>query len=367
MSKHIVIDARIRRTSTGRYTHMLVEKLQAIDTTNKYTVLVEADDTWRMTNKNFTTQKAPYKQFSFSVREQLAFARQLYSPKADVYHFTMTQFPLLFFNKNIVVTTHDLGMLKTQRPAKYGRLKYTVMKLGYTYLLWACHRKASKIIVPSDWVKKDLSSYQSFTANKIIRTYESGNTQSSVKAKKPKGIQPNFILYQGTPFPHKNVKKLVDAFDILHADNKDLHLHFNGKIEQYYKDLQQYIATKSSRSNIHLNGFVPDEESKWMFNNCLAYVTPTLDEGFGITGLEAMEQGAPVVCSDIPILREVYGNAPEYFNPHSAKDIATKIKKVATDSKLRKAMKARGLTQAKKYTWEKMAQETLAVYSNLIK
>ncbi len=358
-----MIDARIRRSSTGRYTHELVEKLQKIDLKNRYTILVEADDPWEMTSPNFTTATAPYAQFSFNPLEQINFARQLYRLKADTVHFTMTQFPLLFFHRRIVVTTHDLGMLKTHRPKKTHPIVFWLKKIMYRFLMWQSHRKANQIIVPSDWVKQDLSSHHPFAANKITRTYESGASQQNVTAKKPKNIQKKFILYQGTPFPHKNVKKLVDAFNILHQSNPDLHLHFNGKIEQYYEELQRYIAKQPSRSNIHVNGFVPDPESKWMFQHCLAFVHPTKDEGFGLPGLEAMEQGAPVVCSDIPVLREVYGEAPVYFDPDSETDIADKVSSVINDEKLREAMRKKGHAQTKKFTWDQMAKETLAVYN----
>lgn len=365
MSKHIVIDARIRRTSTGRYTAELVKYLEKLDSKNRYTILVEPDDPWQPTAPNFTRANAPYKQFSFNPLEQIQFAWQLYRLKPDLVHFTMTQFPLLYFG-NIVVTTHDLGMLTGTRP-KYSVIAFKLKKLGYKLLLWQAHRKARRIIVPTDFVKDELTDYHPFTADKIVRTYESSESQIDVKPVKPDwiGDEP-FIMYQGTAFPHKNVPKLVDAFNIVRQHEPDLHLHFNGKKEFYYEKAEAYVAENSDPTYVHVNGFVADEHSKWMYENTLAYVTPTLHEGFGLTGLEAMEQGAAVVCSDIPCLREVYGDAAHYFNPQDTEDIADKILEVIRNPKLRKQLQAKGKKQAAKYSWKRMAQETLDVYKNAL-
>src|SRR5688500_6825981 len=107
---HIVIDARMRRSTTGRYVDQLVEHLQAIDQTNRYTILVAPDDNWPMHSPAFTTLPSPFPQFSFNPLNELRFAWQLYRLKPDLVHFSMTQQPLLY-SGNIVTTTHDLTMI----------------------------------------------------------------------------------------------------------------------------------------------------------------------------------------------------------------------------------------------------------------
>ncbi len=363
--KHVVIDARIRRTSTGRYTDGLINYLQQIDHDNKYTVLLEPDDPWQPRVANFSRADAPYKQFSFSPLEQLKFAWQLYRLKPSLVHFTMTQFPLLYFG-NIIVTTHDLGMLTGARP-KYSKLAFRLKLMGYKFLLWQAHKKAKKIIVPTDFVKREVTAYHPFTVKKLVRTYESSESQANIQPKKPTWLKSEkFILYQGTAFPHKNTARLVDAFKLLTEKYPDLHLDFNGKKEFYYEKLETYVKDHGNPDRIHINGFVADDESKWMFAHAQAYVTATEEEGFGLTGLEAMEQGTPVVCSDIPVLREVYGNAAHYFNQNDIEDIAIKISEVLDDEALSSKLKALGTTQAAKYSWQRMAEETLDVYKEVL-
>src|SRR3989344_5241955 len=97
MSKHIVIDNRISRASTGRYSDRLVEHLQAIDQINHYTILIQSSDTWQPTAPNFTTQTCDYDQFSFNPLQQIGFARQLYKLRPDLVHFPMNQQPILYF------------------------------------------------------------------------------------------------------------------------------------------------------------------------------------------------------------------------------------------------------------------------------
>jgi glycosyltransferase involved in cell wall biosynthesis len=92
-----------------------------------------------------------------------------------------------------------------------------------------------------------------------------------------------------------------------------------------------------------------------------------LSEGFGLPGLEAMLHGAPVVSSDATCLPEVHGNAAHYFNPLSVSDMATKISEVLDNPVLRKELVAKGYQQVKKFSWKKMAEETLAVYNKVLR
>ncbi|MBI2590406.1 MAG: glycosyltransferase, partial [Candidatus Blackburnbacteria bacterium] len=109
-----------------------------------------------------------------------------------------------------------------------------------------------------------------------------------------------------------------------------------------------------------------DSELATLYKNARAFVFQTLSEGFGLPGLEAMSVDCPVVCSAIPVLREVYGDAALYFNPQSVQDIADKIEKILENKKLRTTLVEEGQRQVKKYSWRKMAEETLDVYKEVL-
>ena len=100
----------------------------------------------------------------------------------------------------------------------------------------------------------------------------------------------------------------------------------------------------------------------------MALVFPSLMEGFGLPGLEAMKNGCPVICSDIPVFHEIYGDAAIYFNPNSSIDIAGKIKDICSidPDQQSKKMIEKGFIQVKKYSWQKLAEETLRIYNNCL-
>jgi glycosyltransferase involved in cell wall biosynthesis len=107
---------------------------------------------------------------------------------------------------------------------------------------------------------------------------------------------------------------------------------------------------------------VSEGELRWLYEHCAAYVFPSLSEGFGLPGLEAMVHGAPVVSSNATCLPEVYGDAAHYFDPLNVDDIARKITEVLDNQALRNNLIARGHAQAATYSWRRMAEQTLAVY-----
>src|SRR4030042_1299813 len=98
------------------------------------------------------------------------------------------------------------------------------------------------------------------------------------------------------------------------------------------------------------------------YKNAQGLIFPSLMEGFGLPGLEAMAAGCPVICSDIPVFREIYGEAANYFDPYDIDDIAEKIKKVIGDTRIRETLREKGFKQVRKYSWQKMAKQTIKAY-----
>ncbi|HSW66033.1 MAG TPA: glycosyltransferase family 1 protein [Bacillota bacterium] len=364
-TRHIVIDARNRRSSTGRYTDRLVEHLQDIDHDNRYTILVQPDDPWEMHSPAFTTLPCPFPQFSFNPLDQIRFARQLYQLHPDLVHFTMTQQPLLYFG-NIVTTTHDLLMFYFVRRGDTPAAVYWVKMRLYHFLMWWSHKKSARVIVPTNYVAKELATMQPFTKGKLVVTYESGALPSTKPPVKPKGAPQDFIMYLGNAFPHKNVYRLCQAFDLLHTQHPNLHLMLVGKKEKHYEELEQQVKTLSARDNIHITGFLPDEQAAWLYQHTKLFVTVSLGEGWGLPGTEAMANGAPVLASNVSVMPEVYGDAAAYCDPNDPADIAHQISKLLDDDKQRADLVKNGYQQIKKYSWTKMAQETLIVYKKLL-
>jgi len=367
MQQHIVIDARIRRASTGRPIDRLIEYLQNIDSVNRYTILVQPDDDWQMRAKNFTTLPCPYPQFSLNPAHQLGFAWQLYRLRPDVVHFTMTQQPLLYFG-NIVTMTHDTTMYHFIRQGSTPLPLYK-LKMGlYKFLVWWSHRKSRKIIVPTRTVAQEFIERQPFTKKKLVVIHEAAEPASTYRPVKPTaiGAKDEFIMYVGTAFPHKNLPTLIKAFEILHRARPGLKLIFVGKQEKHYAELVQVAAKSPAAKQIIFTGFVSDQELTWLYAHVQVYVFASLSEGWGLPPLEAMANRAPVVSSNASVMPEVYGDAAYYCDPHDPKDIATRVTDVLDNPKLRKQLIANGTQRLKKYSWHKWASETLLVYRDLM-
>lgn len=361
---HIVIDARNRRSSTGRYTDRLITHLSEIDTENTYTILVQPNDDWKFTNPNFKTAACKFQQFSFNPIDQIAFALQIYRLRPDLVHFTMTQQPLLYFG-NIVTTTHDLTMLRHMRPSRFPAWIHKIGMSLYRLLFWWSHKKSKRIIVPTDFVAEDLANYQPFTKSKIVRTYESAEPPVAGPAEKLGNIKQPFIFHVGQPLPHKNIDRLIQAFEKIKASHGELKLILPGKIQGAFKDdLNEWIAKSPAKDSIIVPGFISDHQLKWLYENAECYVLPSLSEGFGLPGLEAMAHDCPVVSSDATCLPEVYQDAAVYFDPTDIDDMSQNILSVMEDKKRAKELVVKGRKVISQYSWRKMAEETLDVYKS---
>ncbi len=356
--KKIVIDARIINTSTGRYIERLLTCLQDIDTTNHYTVLVKKKDVmyWVPKNKNFVVQVADYDNFSFN--EQLGFAWFLYKQKPDLVHFCMPQQPILYFKKSIT-TVHDLTLLKTYNTDK-NWLIYHLKQLVGRFVFWWIMHKSVKIIVPTDYTREEIIKRYKLNKNKLIKTHLAADINDR-KAKKRSLPFKKYLLYVGQQSDYKNVRCLIRAHQKLLDKHPDLGLVFVGKKDTLTSRNEKWVQ-ENTYKNIVFTGFVDDAELSYLYKNSLVYVFPSLMEGFGLPGLEAMAHGAPVASSNATCLPEVYGEAAHYFDPMSVEDMSQKINEIITRQKLRDKLITLGYQQVKKYSWATMAEQTHSVY-----
>jgi glycosyltransferase involved in cell wall biosynthesis len=369
MTKHIVIDARSRPSGagSGRYIDRLLSHLQEFDKSNKYTVLLRPADDWTPTAPNFTALPCPFRQFSFNPLDQLILGRFLRKLRPDLVHFGMSpQEPMFYFGKRLT-TAHDLTMFSYVRAGKLPGWLHALRMVGYRLLFWWSLRRARQIIVPSQFVAKDIGKKYPFSKEKITVTYEASEPPIEGAARRPKQINEPFILHVGSPFPHKNVERLVDAFVRLKQIHPKLQLVLAGKKEQYFEKLESLAKKTPVFEDIIFTGFASDPELKWLYQHAEAYVLPSLSEGFGLVGLEAMVHGCPLISSNATCLPEIYGDAALYFDPNNSQDMARQIDAVLSDNALQKSLVKNGYVRIKKYSWKRMAEQTLEVYEKYSK
>ena len=392
----IGIDARFvgpEGTGLGKYTEKLILNLVLLDSRNQYFIFLK-DSNWdylALKSKNF--KKVPANIPWYSIEEQLRMEQIYNSKNLDLVHITHFNAPL-FYRGKFIVTVHDLihHHFKEQSTTTRNLLFFKTKRIGYQIVIKNAIKRSQKIIVPSNFVKEEIFSNFKVKPAKIVVTYEAAEEEYSKNWKLESEVllrkignwklpkRNPFLVYVGNAYPHKNLNNLLDAFKLL-VDSSQSAVHRLKKTvnsepttdnlrliivcprDIFSQRLQSEIKNRNLEDKVEIKGYLkPDELSK-LFQKAQAYVFPSLSEGFGIPGLNAMAAGLPVVCSDIPVLHEVYGEAAIYFNPHDPKDIAGKIKKVLTSDTGSELVK-KGREQVKKYSWQKMAQETLEVYES---
>lgn len=360
---HIVIDARVINSGTGTYVAKLLENLQKIDADNSYTVLIPKKDKdyWTPHAPNFTVKYIDIPNYSF--KEQLDYKKILDELHADLVHFCMPQQPLLYRGKR-VTTMHDMTLLNTYNSDK-NWLVFHAKQLVGRYVFKRIATISNHVIAVSENTKREYQRFSRIADEKISVIYEAGEVS-------PGTLEPyeapheKFILYVGQQPDYKNLRRLAAAHQKVLASHPDLGLIFVGRMNEDTARNKSYFQNQGYK-NIHFTGFLPDSQRDWLFTQAEAYVFPSLMEGFGLPPLEAMAHGTPVISSNTSCMPEILGDAAVYFDPLDVDDIARHITRVLDDKSLRETMRQRGFEQVKKYSWRKMAGETLAIYKKILK
>jgi len=373
----IGIDARmygLEHAGIGRYVKNLTHHIFSIDKKNKYVLFLN--------NKYYKTLKVPKNVDKvkadikhYSLKEQLKLPKIIESQNVDLMHFPHFNVPLIY-DKPFVVTIHDLLWHKTKgfSVTSLSPLKYTAKYLGYRSVVNHALAESKKIIAPSEFVKEEITNYYS-NRKKITVTYE-GVDSDIAKAKavnfkslaKKFSIKTPFIVYIGSAYPHKNLKKLIDALCLLNINSEEvIQLVIISSRNIFLDKIKAYAQKVDALDFITFTGFLSDEQVKSLYQKALALIHPSKSEGFGLTGLEAMAVGVPVISSVSASLPEIYDDAAEYIDPDSAYDIALKIQELNQNNKIRKSLIKKGKKRVNIYSWEKTAKQTLKIYKKACK
>ncbi|HAT73488.1 MAG: glycosyl transferase, group 1 [Candidatus Moranbacteria bacterium GW2011_GWF2_36_839] len=355
----------------GRYTQKLIENLEKVDNVNQYFIFLKKEnfDEYQPKNTNFQKVLANFRWYTFA--EQIRMPFILYKYKLDLVHFPHFNVPLLYFGK-FIVTIHDLIILHfpTIRSSTLSPILYWFKFLAYKMVISSAIFRSLKIIGVSNFTKNDiLKKYPKIPNEKISVTYEACddfcffNPKKCDDLTKLYGIIKPYVLYVGNVYPHKNPERLILAMKNLEEEFPQLKLVFVGGEDYFYRRLQELVS-REKIENVIFAGFVPDYDLDAVFRNSLAYIRPSLHEGFELPALEAMTRGVPVITADYECSREILEDSAYYFNGEDISDISKAIRIVLKDENIKKELIRKGYEQAKKYSWKKMAQKTLEIYQN---
>lgn len=268
-----------------------------------------------------------------------------------------------------VTTFHDLSYIRFKEFFSWKRNLWHKLQVRFV----SQQNLSDQIIAVSRSTKKDLIEKYNLSSGRISVIY-SGISDSISKPSEEElklfrtenNLPDKFILFLGKLEPRKNICGLVKAFNLLKSSNDfpDFNLVIAGSPGWLYKNIYLEVVASPYKDQIIFKNYIKDENRKFYYSLASVFVYPSFFEGFGFPPLEAMACGTPVLASFNSFLPEVVGDGCILVDPNNIVDISNSIKSILTEEGLRKLLIKRGLKQAKIFTWERCAQDTLNLIRN---
>lgn len=279
----------------------------------------------------------------------------------DLFHFTN---PLAYQVGpfRTVVTIHDLAPLHDPQWAKENTRQALAERLPEIV------KSASGIIAVSDFTKCDFLERFPIRPEKITVIQEAAGRafypQKNVDAVRNALHTDRYFLYAGQLQPRKNVLNLIKGFAAFSRENPDPVLVLVGAARdvEYSRSVDETIRREGVENRVIRLGYVDDEMLRALYSSALAFVYPSFFEGFGLPIAEALACGTPVITSNTSSLPEVAGDAGILVDPVNPDEIADALSRLGGDGSFRTILQGRALKRARSFSWEKTAEETLAVY-----
>ncbi|MFA5155707.1 MAG: glycosyltransferase family 1 protein [Patescibacteria group bacterium] len=296
-------------------------------------------------------------------------------------HFNFSRFSSGPAGPKTILTVHDLSFLRYPEFFS-GRKNLWHRALGVSGIL----RQTDRIVAVSENTKNDIRELAGVPDDKVKVIYSGNNlAKREVGAEEAReflvkhkligaqALKPEpgrFILYLGNIEPRKNIAGLIQAFNILrgkerHPGSSDLRLILAGA--DGWKNRRIYAAWRNSpyRDDIRFLGYISKKEKEILYSLASVFAYPSYYEGFGFPPLEAMTYGLPVVCSNVSSLPEVVGEAAITINPDQPAEIAEALGLILSDEALRQHLIVAGYERAKRFSWERAADQYLEIFRNL--
>ncbi len=350
----------------GRYITELFHEILKQDKTNQYVLffrdIAQVESFKQYNHKIVVTGIGHY-----SLKEQIILPFIMLREKLDLVHFPHFNVPVLY-RKKFVVTIHDLT--HTLIPGK--KKSHLFHRLAYHMVFWNAVRSSTKVVAVSGATKNAILDYFKINPQKISVVYEGLNQTYGIMDKAEAfnqvsnrfNITRPYILYVGEWRRYKNLPQLALAFDQLIEKKLDIELVLVGKKDPFYPEIEEKIFSIKHKDRIKALGRIEDEQLKAVYNAATIFVLPSFMEGFGLTVLEAAACGVPITCSDIPSLREVAGQAADYFDPSNLQNMIDVINNLISNPERLEELANLALSRSKHFSWQKAAQEILEIYNS---
>jgi glycosyltransferase involved in cell wall biosynthesis len=363
----IGIDARIYvpvPSGMGRYALNLLKSISSNDSKNEYFVFKHISIKEPIVNKeNFHEISLRWQTDSFV---NIFFgSKKINSFKLDIFH---SLYPMLPYNINAkykILTLHDLGWIDYPHLLKPSTSLHRFFGKHFMKIaLGKYFKKADYIIAVSESTRASAINNFNLSPNKIKTIYLAADQypqKYSLNELPDKLKDKRYILSLGNTNPHKNVMGILKAFKILSTKHPEIILVIVGRGDTIL-DLNKLISRLKLNEKIFFFQSIPDKIMLPILKNALLLAFPSFYEGFGLPILEAMTLGCPVLTSNVSAPSEIAGDAAIKVNPWSVEEIASGMEKIITDTSLREKLIQKGYEHANRFSWDKVAKETLKVY-----
>lgn len=256
-----------------------------------------------------------------------------------------------------ISTIHDIGV--EHNHAGISQISVYICKF-FNYII---AKRADIILTVSESSKKEiLKKYSFLSADKIKITYNtipqhfSCIPQNDCQKFELKNHQ--YILAVGEMRKNKNIKSLIEAFNLIKDNHPDIKLVLVGDIHRDSSFLDNDCR------NIIFTGYVDNTELVTLYKNAMFYVFPSIYEGFGIPIIEAQFVGCPVLCSNIEVFKEIANDSAEFCEP-TAKGISSKLEELIKDEKRRKELSVTGLENVKRFSVDVVSDQLEYIIKNV--
>lgn len=354
-------------TGVGRYTKRLIESVRNLEGIKVHESQFDFRGRHLPPEANVERINFPQKIYAKLNYYGVAQPFDLTLPPVDVTVFPNYALWPTIKSKKRVVTIHDLSFLRFPEVVEEKNLKYL-----HKIVPRAVH-KSDLILTVSQAVKDELVAEYHIDSGKVFVTpipptseyFQPSNLNVTEKYKIP---TINYILYLGTVEPRKNIGVLVDAYISLPKKIKESHsLVITGGIGWKSGAIKErLVELQKAGENIVTTGFLDQNDIAATYQQASVYVLPSLYEGFGMMLLEAMAAKTPTIASDIPVLREVGGEATLYFPPDDAELLASHIMTTLNDQDSTKNRVEKGIKNLEKYSWIDIAQRLQQRFEKLL-
>ena len=360
----LVIDARMMGAGNtrgiGRYIKELTDHLRPLLAQNDEMILLDPKIPW------------------YGFAEQLRFPSIIRQAKPDLLWIPHWNVPLLYRGP-LAITVHDLLLIHQPISAKAstrGPIISWLKRIGHKIILSNALRRASTILVPTQYVADDIKEYFPSASHKVVVTGEglSDLSQSGKRKVESDSLRSplstlrngQYLLYVGSAYPHKRLDLLIDAWSTLSKKHPTLSLVITGKDDIFLSRIKSMVE-ENRVERVLFAGPVDDQELSSLYSNASAFVFPSSFEGFGLPPIEALASGTPVIVSDIPVLREVLPSEGVFFFKSGEKDgMIDAIETVLADLPKARLEAAQGGQEVRRrHRWEDAAERTFQAFRSI--